>query len=75
MAGITLEEAQTALNEHLAASTAVCNNQSYEIKGRKMTRANLAEIREGIKFWNDLVKEISRTQSGGRRSRTIVNGR
>lgn len=75
MAGITLEHAQAQLEAFLAASIAASNNQSYEFKGRKLTRANLAEIQENIEFWDGQVKKIAWRQSGGRRSRTIVNGR
>jgi len=60
MAGITLAQAESALAEHLAAQTAVTNNQSYSIEGRSMTRADLAAIRDGITYWNKLVISLSR---------------
>ncbi len=74
MAGITLEQAQTNLDQYLAASKKVLENQSYEIAGRKLTRANLKEIQDGIVFWNEMIKTLSRNASGRSRSRTVVLG-
>lgn len=36
------------LDLYLEAEAAVLRNQSYELEGRKLVRANLAEIRKGI---------------------------
>lgn len=59
MAGLTLEIAEQRLADYLAAELAVLGGQSYTIMGsRSMTRANLAEIREGIKFWRSEVQEF-----------------
>jgi hypothetical protein len=67
MAGITQAEAEAKLAEYLAAETAINTaGQDYTIKDRRFTRADLKEIREGIKFWNGMVKELSRGQSGRR---------
>jgi hypothetical protein len=78
MAGITLAQAESQLAAYLAAEAAVLSNQSYEITtgggSRKLTRANLAEIQEGIKLWDARCKTLaSRSANGGRgRARTIV---
>lgn len=72
MAGITLQQAQTQLDLYLAAEAQVLANQSYEIAGRKLTRANLQEIQQGIETWDARVKNLTRTSSGFRRTRTIV---
>lgn len=72
MAGITLQQAQTQLDLYLAAEAQVLANQSYEIAGRKLTRANLQEIQQGIETWDTRVKNLARTSSGFRRARTIV---
>jgi hypothetical protein len=48
MAGITLAQAQAQLDAYLAAEVAVLGSQSYEIAGRKLTRAHLNFIQEGI---------------------------
>lgn len=72
MDGITLEYAQTQLEAYLAAELAVLANQSYEIAGRKLTRADLYAIQSGIKAWDERVKSMSRLANGRRRNRTIV---
>ena len=72
MAGITLAQAQAQLDAYLAAETAVLAGQSYEINGRRLDRARLAEIQQGIDRWNRRVVSLSQSDSGGSRSRTIV---
>lgn len=74
MAGITLAQAQTQLNAYLAAETAVLSGQRYEIAGRMLMRANLAEIQAGVKTWNERVMNLTRSSSGRSRSRTVVTG-
>lgn len=72
MAGITLQQAQAQLDLYIAAEAKVLANQSYEIAGRKLTRANLQEIQQGVATWDARVKNLSRISSGIRRTRTIV---
>lgn len=77
MAGITLEQAQTQLEQWLAASTAVALNQSYEIDTgngrRKLQRADAEAIRAQIKFWDERVRALTTAAAGGRRrTRYIV---
>ncbi|WP_175796340.1 DUF6148 family protein [Burkholderia anthina] len=72
MAGITLEQAQQQLDTWLAASMAVAKNQSYELEGRKYTRANLAEIQASINFWDAKVKSLTPTRRRGARVRYVV---
>lgn len=74
MAGITLAQAQTQLNAYLTAETAVLTGQSYEIAGRKLSRADLDSIQLGIKTWNARVVTLSNQAQGRSRSRTIVAG-
>lgn len=74
MAGITLAQAEAQLTLYLAAESAVLTNQSYEIAGRKLTRAALGEIRTGITTWDARVKQLSLRATGRGRSRTIVVG-
>lgn len=59
MAGITLSQAQAQLEAYLAAETAVLSGQSYEIAGRKLTRANLESIQKGIELWNGRVQSLT----------------
>lgn len=72
MAGITAQQAQTQLDAYLAAETAALAGQSYEIAGRRLTRANLREIREGIEYWSRRVGELTTRATGRSRARTII---
>ena len=74
MAGITLAQAEAQLAAYLTAETAVLSGQAYEIAGRSMRRADLAEIRNGIDTWDKRVKNLSAAASGRSRSRTMVPG-
>lgn len=71
MAGITLAQAQAQLDAWLAASLAVASNQAYEISTgtgtRRLTRANAAEIREQVKYWEQRVLALTPPEAGGRR--------
>lgn len=69
MAGITLADAEAQLALWLAASEAIATGQSYSIKDRSLTRANLADVMEQIKFWDSQVKTLSRTRG---RTRYVV---
>lgn len=74
MAGITLAQAEAKLAEWMAADTAVAGGQSYMIGGRSLTRANAAEIRKNIDYWNGHVERLSRGSRGGARVRYGVPG-
>jgi len=69
MAGITLEIAKEHLNAWLEAELACTTNQSYTIGSRTLTRANLAEIREQIKYWDGLVNKLETARKYGGRNR------
>lgn len=60
MAGITLAQAEEQLSTWMAANLAVASGQSYTIGNRSLTRANAAEIREQIVFWDNQIKRLSR---------------
>lgn len=74
MAGITQAQAQAQLDQYLAAETAVLTGQSYEIAGRKLTRADLRSIQNGISIWDTRVKTLTNQAQGRSRSRTVVAG-
>lgn len=74
MAGITYQQAQAQLEKYLAAEAAVLASQSYEIDGRKLTRADLRWILVGVKTWNDRAIALSSKERGRGRSRTVVVG-
>lgn len=50
---------ETRLAAYLAAEAAILRNQSYELDGRKMTRASLATVRQGIE---ELRSELATAQ-------------
>lgn len=58
MVGITLAVADARLTDYLTAERRVLDNQAYEIEGRKLTRADLQQIREGIVFWQGQVDRL-----------------
>lgn len=74
MAGITLTQAQAQLDSYLAAETAVLTGQSYEIAGRKLTRANLEFIQKGIELWDDRVKNLANKAAGRTRAVSVRPG-
>ncbi len=71
MAGITLETAKRHLDAWLEAELACTTNQSYTIGSRTLTRADLAEIRNTIKYWAGLVDKLEAAQKHGGRNRTM----
>lgn len=58
MNGITLERAQKHLEAWLDAELAVTTGQSYKLSDRELTRANLREIQQQVKFWDTKVKQL-----------------
>lgn len=74
MAGITLAQAQAQLDKYLQASLAIADNQSYEIAGRKLTRADLNFVNLSIDSWDRKVKALSGQANGRTRARTVVVG-
>lgn len=72
MAGITLELAQSRLDEYLAAEAAALSGRSYSIGTRTLSRQDLSEIRAGIEIWDARVKRLSGGRNGGIRLRVGV---
>lgn len=66
MAGITLAQAEAKLTTWLDAEDKVASGQAYTIGTRSLRRADLAEVREQVKFWDGKVKELARGTSGMR---------
>lgn len=71
MPAITLEQAEERLAAWLAADDAVSRGQSYAIRDRSLTRADAAEIRTNIEYWD---KWVRRLQSGGNGARRVRYG-
>ena len=75
-AGITLAQAQAQLDTWLAANTSVASGQEYEIDtgsgSRRLKRADAAEIRQQIDYWDGKVKALTPAAGGGRRRTRYV---
>ncbi len=56
----------------LDAEAAVATGQSYSIGSRSLTRANLNDIREQIKYWSNQIAAIEQGTGGGRRVMRII---
>jgi hypothetical protein len=52
-----MSTATTMRDLYIAAETAVLLGQSFELAGRKLTRADLAEIRKGRLEWEVRVRD------------------
>ncbi len=63
---IELTTAQQHLDAWLAADLAVATGQAYKIGQRSLTRADAAEIKKSIKYWQAQVARLSRTGAGMR---------
>ena len=70
MAGITKAIAEARLTTWLEADAAVARNQAYAMPdGRSVTRANAAEIRKNIEFWQSQCTRLAAGGTGGARVR------
>jgi hypothetical protein len=56
-----LQTAKLHLQSWLESELAVATGQSYKIGSRSLTRADLSEIKERIKFWSN---EVDRLENG-----------
>jgi hypothetical protein len=76
MAGITLDQAQTQLNNWLAAIERISVGQSYSITtgegSRTLTRADLGDAQKQVEYWDRQVKRLTR---GGIRVRGVTISR
>ena len=66
-----LETARKHYRAWLAAELELTTAQSYSIGTRTLTRANLAEIRKQIEFWENKVKELQNQAKRKGRNRII----
>lgn len=72
MAGLTLDQAEVKLNEWMAADTALQNGQTVKYGERFLTRADAAEVRNNIDYWQRKCQVLSADVSGFGRSRTVT---
>ena len=68
MSVITKEMAREMLQLWLDAERAVTTGKSYTIGTRSLTRANLSDIAERIKYWRN---ELAKLESGRRGIRVV----
>lgn len=74
MAGITLETAKKHLEIWLEAEEEIAVNQSYTIRDKTFTRADLGQVRKEIDYWSAKVAALENLTSrkGRNRSYRIV---
>jgi len=65
MSGITLEKAQAALDALVAAQIESAGTASVSIDGKTVTYSSLADIIEGINYWQGVVTRLQRIGAGG----------
>lgn len=67
MAGITLATAQAQLDLYIAAEADILKNgQTTRLADRQRGRADLAEVRQGIKDWQAQVSRLKTGRTGMR---------
>ena len=69
MSGYSLATAQQHLQAWLNAELAVTAAQSYTIGTRSLSKANLGEIREQIKFWQNEIARLENVEKSKGRNR------
>lgn len=69
MAVFSKELCTQKLQTWLAAEDAIATGQRYEIDGRSLTRADLYDVREQIKFWANQLAICENEENHGGRNR------
>lgn len=67
----TVAQCNERLQIWLDAESAIASGQSYMIDNRRLERANLAQVREQIKFWQNELAKAQASANGRNRRRTI----
>lgn len=67
----TVTQCNERLQIWLDAEEKIASGQSYTIDNRRLDRANLAQVREQIKFWQNELSKAQATVYGRGRRRTI----
>ena len=65
---MTKEQAQQHLEAWLAADLALAAGKEYKLGSRSLTRANAAEVKERISYWQRVVNSLS----GKNRFRRVI---
>ncbi len=66
-----IEIARYHLNAWLEAELEVTTHQSKRIGSRSLTRADLAQIRKQIEFWQNRVAQLENAEKRGGRNRVF----
>ncbi|MFP4561632.1 MAG: DUF6148 family protein [Thiohalorhabdus sp.] len=72
MAAWDLDEAKKRLQQWMDADEAVALNQSYEIAGRRLTRADAETIQQRIQFWRKEVDRLENKRGRGPRVKRVI---
>lgn len=67
----SVEQCNARLQMWLDAEGAIATGQSYTIDNRRLDRANLAQVREQIKFWQKELAKAEAVSNGRNRRRTV----
>ena len=66
----SLVEAQQMLNLYITAEKTILKNQSYTIKDRTFTRADLKQVISGRRYWQSVVDSL--LSGGGMKVRRVL---
>lgn len=69
MAAFSVELCRERLELWLAAEAAVATGQEYVIGTRRLTRADLEQIRGELEYWSGKLAQAEAEAKGGRRNR------
>ncbi|AHN22080.1 MULTISPECIES: DUF6148 family protein [Lysinibacillus] len=67
----TVDECRERLAIWLEAEAKIAINQSYSLENRRFDRANLAQVRDQIKFWRSELALAEMREYGRSRRRVI----
>lgn len=67
----TVAQCNERLKIWLDAESKIASGQSYIMDNRRLERANLAQVREQIKFWQNELAKAEATANGRSRRRTM----
>jgi hypothetical protein len=71
MTGLTLALAQERLAGWLAADAGLQDGQTVKYNDQLLTRADAAEVRNNIDYWQRKCQELASSEKGRGRSRTV----
>lgn len=66
-----LEIARYHLDAWLEAELELTTHQSYKIGSRSLTRADLAQVRKEIEFWQNRVAQLENLEKRSGRNRAV----